>query len=266
MTFSFDRLYTFLDNFAHSLLQAAIVLVILLLIARVLTLLIHHTFLSKMNVERRGLSERRRKTLKVLVSSLMNGLAVMIAMFVVLATYIQPAALFTFLGLFSAGLGFSAKPYVSDILGGISLLFEDQFALGDKVEIGDRNVIGIVEQITLRVTYIRGEFGELWLVPNGDVRTIRNFTRGTWSPANIRLTVPTSKLDETLLVLNELVENPGDNVIEQPEIISEEGEMGAVNTTITLKVKATYGTAPIVRRRLLTQLQAALAEHHVLAE
>ena len=258
MTFSFDRLYTFLDNFAHSLLQAAIVLVVLLLIARVLTLLIHHTFLSKMNVERRGLSERRRKTLKVL--------AVMIAMFVVLATYIQPAALFTFLGLFSAGLGFSAKPYVSDILGGISLLFEDQFALGDKVEIGDRNVIGTVEQITLRVTYIRGEFGELWLVPNGDVRTIRNFTRGTWSPANIRLTVPTSKLDETLLVLNELVENPGDNVIEQPEIISEEGEMGAVNTTITLKVKATYGTAPIVRRRLLTQLQAALAEHHVLAE
>jgi len=102
-------------------------------------------------------------------------------------------------------------------------------------------------------------------VPNGDIRTIRNFTRGKWSPASIKLTVPTTKLDETMIVLHQIISDPGDDVIETPEIISEDGEIGAVTTTITLKVKARYSMAPAVRERLITQLQAALTEHHVLA-
>jgi moderate conductance mechanosensitive channel len=178
--------------------------------------------------------------------------------------FVQPGSLITALGLFSAGIGFAARPYISDFLGGIVLLFEDQFALGDKVEIGDRNVIGVVERVSLRTTYIRGESGELWLVPNGDVRTIRNFTRGSFSPANIRLTVPTARLDEALAVLTELIADPGPDVIEPPEIISEEGEIGAT-TVLMLKVKARHGSGPLVRRQLLARLQGALTEHSIIA-
>lgn len=250
----------------YYLLRGSLTFLAVVMVARACTWLIRRTVLSQQKLIRRNLSERRRQTLRILVGSLMNGLAVILTLVMVLAMFVQPAALFTALGLFSAGLGFGARPYVSDFLGGIVLLFEDQFALGDKVEIGDREVIGHVERVTLRTTYIRGESGELWIVPNGDVRTIRNFSRGTWSPANIKLTMPTLKLDETLGVLREVVANPGLHVLEPPEIISEDGEIGAVTTTITLKVKAKFGTAPIVRRRLLAQLQTALTEHHVLEE
>lgn len=232
-------------------------------LARGAAWLIWRLVLSRSALGRRGMSERRRTTLRGLIGSLMNGLAVLTTLVLVLGMFVRTDALLAALGLFSAGLGFGARPYISDFLGGVVLLFEDQFVLGDKVEIGDRNVIGVVERVSLRTTHIRGEAGELWIVPNGDVRTIRNFSRGLFSPANIKLTVPTAKLDETLALLLDLVTDPGPDVIEPPEIISEEGELGAT-TTLLLRVKARHGRGPLVRRRLLARLQAALTESHVI--
>src|SRR5258705_6471531 len=251
-------------SFAYYLLRGTLAFLIAALAARMLAWLIWRIGMSRLTRGHRPLSERRHTTLRHLIRSLMDGLAVMITIVVILGMFVQPGSLITALGLLSAGIGFAARPYISDFLGGIVLLFEDQFALGDKVEIGDKNVSGVVERVSLRTTHIRGDSGELWIVPNGDVRTIRNFTRGSFSPANIRLTVPTARLDETLALLADLIADPGPDVIEPPEIISEEGEIGAT-TMLVLKVKARHGGGPRVRRQLLARLQAALAEHNVIA-
>lgn len=250
----------------YYLLRGALTFLIAALLARIFSFLLWKIVLSQSSLVRRDLSERRRLTLRDLIRSLMNGLAVLITGILVLGMFVSPSALLTALGLFSAGLGIGARPFVSDFLGGIVLLFEDQFVLGDKVEIGDRSVIGVVERVSLRTTAIRGEAGELWIVPNGDVRTIRNFSRGSFSPANIKLTVPTSKLDETLALLLGIIADPGPDIIEPPEIISEDGELGAITTTVLFKVKARHGTAPQVRQRLLTRVQALLVEHAIIAE
>jgi small conductance mechanosensitive channel len=251
-------------TFGDYLLRGALTFLIAALVARALAWLIWRVSVSRPSRRRRPFSERRRTTLRYLISSLMNGLAVLVTIVIVLAMFVQPGSLITALGLFSAGISFAARPFISDFLGGVVLLFEDQFALGDKVEIGDRNVIGVVERVSLRTTHIRGESGELWIVPNGDVRTIRNFTRGSFSTANIRLTVPTARLDETLALLSALIADPGPDVIEPPEIISEEGEIGET-TVLMLRVKARHGSGPLVRRRLLARLQAALTEHGIIA-
>jgi small conductance mechanosensitive channel len=248
----------------YYLLRAAITFLIAAIVARALAWVIWRLEMSRLALAHRPFSERRRTTLRHLIRSLMNGLAVLVTIIAILAMFVQPGSLITALGLFSAGIGFAARPYISDFLGGIVLLFEDQFALGDKVEIGDKNVSGVVEHVSLRTTRIRGEAGELWIVPNGDVRTIRNFTRGSFSPANIRLTVPTSSLDEVLALLASLIADPGPDVIEPPEIISEEGEIGET-TMLMLRVKARHGMGPQVRRRLLARLQSALTEHGILA-
>ncbi|MFL5806768.1 MAG: mechanosensitive ion channel family protein [Roseiflexaceae bacterium] len=251
-------------TFAYYLLRGTLTFLVAALAARVLAWLIWRIELSRLVIAKRRFSERRQTTLHYLVGSLLNGLAVLVTLLIILAMFVQPSALITALGLLSAGIGIAARPFISDFLGGIVLLFEDQFVLGDKVEIGDKNVSGVVERVSLRTTHIRGDSGELWIVPNGDVRTIRNFTRGSFSPANIRLTVPTARLDETLALLADLIADPGPDVIEPPEIISEEGEIGAT-TMLVLKVKARHGGGPRVRRQLLARLQAALAEHNVIA-
>jgi small-conductance mechanosensitive channel len=251
-------------TFAYYLLRGTLTFLVAALVARVLAWLIWRIELSRLMIAKRRFSERRQTTLHYLVGSLLNGLAVLVTLLIILGMFVQPSALITALGLLSAGIGIAARPFISDFLGGIVLLFEDQFVLGDKVEIGDKNVSGVVERVSLRTTHIRGDSGELWIVPNGDVRTIRNFTRGSFSPANIRLTVPTARLDETLALLADLIADPGPDVIEPPEIISEEGEIGAT-TMLVLKVKARHGGGPRVRRQLLARLQAALAEHNVIA-
>ncbi|HEX5688850.1 MAG TPA: mechanosensitive ion channel family protein, partial [Roseiflexaceae bacterium] len=249
---------------SYYVLRAALTFLVAAIVARILSWTVWRLELSRLALAHRPFSDRRRTTLRSLVNSLMNGLAVLVTLISILAMFVQPGSLVTALGLFSAGIGFAARPYISDFLGGIVLLFEDQFALGDKVEIGDRNVIGVVERVSLRTIHIRGESGELWIVPNGDVRTIRNFTRGSFSPANIKLSVPTNNLDETLELLSSLIADPGPDVIEPPEIISEAGEIGE-RTVLMLKVKATHGKGPEVRRRLLAQIQSEMTHHGILA-
>lgn len=257
------NLFSELNTFESYLLRGTLTFFVAAIMARLLAWIIWHLVISQSMLAHRNLSQRRLDTLRALIGSLMNGLAVIVTIITIMGMFIDSRGLLTALGLFSAGLGFGARPYVSDFLGGIVLLFEDQFVLGDKVEIGDRNVIGVVERVTLRTTHIRGEMGELWIVPNGDVRTIRNFTRGMFSPANIKLTVPTSKLNSTMLVLYELIEHTDPDIVEQPEIISEHGEMGDT-TTLLLKVKAKHGSAPLVRRRMMVRLQDSLTECHII--
>jgi small conductance mechanosensitive channel len=252
-------------TFSYYLLRGALTFLICAVVARVLGWLVWRLELSRLAIRQRRFNKRRRETLRDLIRSLMNGLAVLVTIVIVLGMFVPPSSLITAIGLFSAGLGIAARPYISDFLGGIVLLFEDQFALDDKVEIGDRNVMGVVERVALRTIHIRGESGELWIVPNGDVRTIRNFTRGSFSPANIRVTVPTARLDETLALLSDLIATPRPDVIATPEIISEAGEIGE-NTMLMLKVKARYGHGSEVRRQLLADVQQMLIGQHVLGQ
>jgi moderate conductance mechanosensitive channel len=92
------------------------------------------------------------------------------------------------LGPFIAGasvvgvaLGFGAQTLVKDFLAGFFILAEDQYGVGDEVTVGGEtpNVTGIVEEVSLRITRLRGEDGTVWYVPNGDIRKVGNRSRST---------------------------------------------------------------------------------------
>ena len=74
------------------------------------------------------------------------------------------------------GLAFSlgAQTVIKDFLGGVLILTENQFTIGDVITIGQ--LTGTVEHISLRATYLRDSEGKLNLIPNGDIRTISNLT------------------------------------------------------------------------------------------
>lgn len=76
------------------------------------------------------------------------------------------------------------------------------------------------------------------------------------------MTIPTTRLDEGLTILQSITADPGPDVLEAPEIISEAGQIGET-TELMLKVKAQHGMAPQVRRRLLERIYAALDEHNI---
>jgi small conductance mechanosensitive channel len=86
------------------------------------------------------------------------------------------------------GLAFSlgAQTVIKDYLGGILILVEDQFGIGDIIAVGQ--ISGVVERITLRATYLRDIEGKLNLIPNGDIRSVSNLTM-QWAQVVVTINV-----------------------------------------------------------------------------
>lgn len=78
-------------------------------------------------------------------------------------------------GIGTLAIGIGAQSLIGDIVTGLFLLFEDQLSVGDYVSIGD--IEGTVEEITLRTVTLGGWRGEKTIIPNGQVKTVVNYSR-----------------------------------------------------------------------------------------
>lgn len=229
--------------------------------AQLLPRLVQPLILSRARLSRRRpLSERRIATLSKLTRDVVIAAIYGAALILILSLFVASTGLWTFIGLFSAGFGLGARPLVSDYVSGIIFLFEDQYSIGEKIEIFGTE--GTVEDINLRTTMMRAPSGELFIVPNGEIRTVRNFSRGTFSMGTIHVDVPTNQLEKASAVLAEAVARAPrtlPDLIETPDVISEDGLLG-VQTRFTIVAKARYGRGASVRRELLTYIYEALEQ------
>ena len=91
---------------------------------------------------------------------------------------INPAPALLLAGLCGVGVGFGAQGVVRDVLTGFFIVLEDQFVVGDTVQIGETT--GRVEHLTLRRTVVRDQRGALISISNGEIRSVANLSRD-WS-------------------------------------------------------------------------------------
>jgi small conductance mechanosensitive channel len=207
--------------------------------------------------------EERQRTLNDLfASSISVGVFILAALFT-LGLFVDTTTLVWMIGLFSAAFGLGARPLISDFLTGIGFIFEDTFDVGEKVEI--LGIEGVVEKINLRTTLMRAPGGELYVIPNGEIRMIRNFSRGRFSTANITLNVAASDLNRVLTLLEELgVEAVTllPNLLEPWKVISESGTIGD-KAELTLLTKTRFGKAAEMRPRLLALVQERMEQAEI---
>ncbi len=215
---------------------------------------------------RESFNPLRLVTLRDLIASFVRASAYLIALLVILQMFVNATVIVAVVSLFSLAFSLSARPLVSDMFTGVTLLFEDQFAVGEKVELsgvmGTEGVMGTVERVGLRTTYIRADSGELYIVPNGDVRVVRNFSRGEFSLASITVTVRADRVREALTLLQEVgrqAQSEIADIIEEPMVMSETGTLAA-ETTLVLKVKTRLGQGAAVRAELLARAEKQLVE------
>lgn len=90
-------------------------------------------------------------------------------------------------GLGSLALGFGAQYLVRDLINGIFIVVEDQYNVGDTVQMNDET--GRVEHVTLRRTVLRNSKGALVTIPNGQIGQVANLSRD-WSQYFLDVTVP----------------------------------------------------------------------------
>ena len=123
-------------------------------------------------------------------------------------------------------------------------------------------VEGVIEAVNLRTTHVRAPTGELFTVPNGEVRVVRNFSRGRFSTAYVKLKTSADNLPQTLLLLETLGKEAVvllPNLLEPWQIISESGVIGP-HTELTLITKTKFGKAADMLPRLLALVNERLAE------
>ena len=105
-------------------------------------------------------------------------------------------------GVIGVAIGFGAQSLIKDVLNGMFLLIENQLRIHDVAVINGTS--GLVEEINLRTTVLRGEDGAVHIFPNGSIQKLSNLTRD-FSYAVFNVTVEYSQdLDRVMKVVSEL--------------------------------------------------------------
>lgn len=166
-------------------------------------------------------------------------------------------------GIIGVAIGFGAQNLVKDFLSGIFMMVEDQYGVGDVVDIGEAT--GTVEAVGLRITTLRDVKGTVWYVRNGEVLRVGNSSQGF---AIALVDVPlgySADVERASTVLmaaastatsSELLR---ENVLEPPEMLGVES-VTPEGIQLRLTVKVRPGKQWAVQRALRGQLLAALEE------
>jgi small conductance mechanosensitive channel len=197
---------------------------------------------------RPGASERRKQRAEAmgdLLYSIATIVIVGIAFVMVLDKMgVNIAPLLTGAGILGVALGFGAQTLVKDFLAGIFMIMEDQYGVGDVIDMGEAT--GTVEAVGLRVTRLRDINGTVWYARNGEVVRVGNQSQN-WARTVLDITVGyESDLDEVQRILAEEAHAVWEDeafrgrVIEEPEVWGVErfDDLGAV-------VRVALKTAPL---------------------
>jgi small conductance mechanosensitive channel len=206
----------------------------------------------------------RTRTIGNVSRGLVSAFIWAIAALLVLGTYdVSLGPLIAGAGIAGVALGFGAQSMVKDFLSGFFMLVEDQFGVGDVVDVGDAS--GTVEGFTLRSTTVRDVNGTVWHVPNGEILRVGNKSQ-QWARALLDVLVA---YGSDLRVAEETIKAAADEVRARPEwqdVILEDPEVWGVErldpngVAMRLVIKTRPGEQWPLMRALRLRIKEALDE------
>jgi small conductance mechanosensitive channel len=169
-------------------------------------------------------------------------------------------------GIVGVALGFGAQNLVKDFLSGIFMMLEDQYGVGDVVDVGPAS--GTVEAVGLRVTTVRDVNGTVWYVRNGEILRVGNSSQG-FAVAVVDVPIAHgTDVDKAVEILARVASEvtsaePIDaDVIEPAEVLGVE-KVTVEGITIRLQVKVRPGRQWAVQRALRAKVMAALEDEGI---
>jgi small conductance mechanosensitive channel len=251
----------------------AIKVVVILVVAIVLTVVLRR-FLTKraaMLVAKFGTVSTdpvreagRVRTLSAVTQSAVLGMIWVIAFLAILQVINNAISSFVLaITLLGSALTFGAQSLIRDLLSGFFILLEDQYAVGDVVDLGPAT--GTVEKVTLRVTRIRDGSGKVWWVPNGQIVRAGNETQD-WARAVVDVAVARdSDIESASAVLDEIarraVADPAlaARTLEPPKVL---GIQQLTDTKVLLRVsvKVAKGAQDDVKQAIQAGVLLAFKE------
>ncbi len=202
----------------------------------------------------------RAQTLGLVLRSIASAVIWTIAITMVLGELgVNLGPLIAGAGIAGVALGFGAQSLVKDFLSGIFMLVEDQYGVGDIVDLGEAS--GTVEAVTLRTTRLRDVNGTVWHIPNGIIQRVGNMSQ-QWARALLDVDVAYgTDIDEAQAVIKQVADDLWRDpvwrgkVLEEPEVWGIEN-LGPDAISIRLVVK----TSPAAQFPVMRELRRRLAD------
>ncbi|MEY2566048.1 MAG: moderate conductance mechanosensitive channel [Actinomycetota bacterium] len=212
-------------------------------------------------------AQQRAATLGDVLAGVSRMLIFAVAGLMVLGQFgLDLAPLIAGAGIAGIAVGFGAQSLVKDFLSGFFIIVEDQYGVGDVVDLG--GTTGTVEELTMRVTRVRSVDGTVWFVPNGEIHKVGN-TSMEWSRALIDVLIAyDNDVDHASQVIADEAErfaqdpNWDEFVLEPPEVWGVQA-MGSEGVTIRLVVKTAPRQQYVVARELRGRITARLRREGV---
>ena len=210
-------------------------------------------------------AEARANTLAAVARSLVTGFVWFTALVAALDVVdINLGPLLAGAGIVGVALGFGAQTMVRDYLNGFFLVVEDQYGVGDWIDLGP-DAKGVVERVTLRATRLRATDGTVWHVPNGVVERVGNYTQDfayAVLDVQVALGLGTDEVERIVeRVAQELADDPAwvADVTGRPDlwgvnVLSREG------ATVRLLLRTAPGAQWRVQRELRRRVKRAFDE------
>ncbi|MGI6286049.1 mechanosensitive ion channel family protein [Neomoorella humiferrea] len=156
--------------FLEKLFWAALIALAALVALNLATSLIRRFFKGRKR------DPHKEKTLETMLSSALRYLVYAVAVMLILEQFVDITPIIAGAGVLGLAVGFGAQSLVKDLITGFFIIFEDQFHVGDFVEINGQ-VSGTVEELGLRLTTIREWSGKKFYIANSEIKTVRNYNR-----------------------------------------------------------------------------------------
>ncbi|MGA1621341.1 MAG: mechanosensitive ion channel family protein [Synechocystis sp.] len=209
-------------------------------------------------------SNRRHLRIPTLAKAFKSWLRAFVAFCVgaFIAYHIHELGAFTqtitvMLGVVSFAISLASQSLLKDMIAGLLILWEDQYAIGDVIMVGDYG--GEVEKLSLRITQLRNLDGELITIPNGQIGIIKNLS-SDWSRVNYAVEVNyDADLDVVISVINDVAQTLAQDpewqefILEPPEIL---GIDNLANTGILIRL--IIKTQPLQQWMVARQLRYRL--------
>lgn len=200
---------------------------------------------------------QRAKTLTQSIRGLSLILIGGVALLMVLqALHVNVSPLIAVVGIGGLAVGFGGQNLVRDVIAGFFILLENQYTVGDVIKTGD--LAGLVESMNLRRTILRDLEGVVHIIPNGEIKTVSNFTV-EWSRSLVEIGVAYKEnVDEVIEVLKGVCEEMkvapeyGQYLVDPPEVL---GIERFDDSAVTFRILCPKVVPPIRRWYVMRELR-----------
>jgi moderate conductance mechanosensitive channel len=214
-------------------------------------------------------AEQRAGTVADVIGNLVRTVILAIAALMALGQLgLNLAPLIAGAGIAGVAIGFGAQSLVRDFLAGLFILLEDQYGVGDTIDLGT-DVVGVVEEVNLRTTRLRSADGTVFFVPNGEIKRVGNasmdFSRAVVDVPIGKDADVMSSLTAISEVATTLAEEWSDRITQAPHLLgvqtftTEGGPV--VRVTATTTAGDQYAVGRELRARILDRLRRDARAH-----